>query len=637
MADLVGKTIANYRIDAALKTGGMGAVYKATQVSNGGQVAFKVMLPGAAEDAGLVDRFKREAMVLRDLKHANIIDVYDYGVDTGVLYMVMPFMDRGTLGDLMRKQPLSKQEILKFMTQISDALAYVHGKGLVHRDLKAANVLLDDGGNCKVCDFGLVSVSSEMTKLTKTGVIMGSAAYMAPEQCNGRPVDARTDIYAMGIMLYEMLTGRLPFSGDSWSAIALQQMNQPPPAPDTGVKALDSVVLRALAKNPGQRQQTAAQFSSELAAAIGGRAAMPVLGSPADQTRRSVIKLAAGAGILAAGGVAAAWAFSRRAGNSTEIPALTATSGRPTPTLLAATDLPTTRPSPPPPSSTPASTATDPSPVPTASALRPSPTAVANRVANQTVRKIDADRIGVMLAPGLEMALVRIPAGEFIMGSDKAGDPQAYPDELPKHRLTLREYWMGKTDVTNAQFAAFVKATNYPWSSPANTAAKQNHPVVNVSWYDSLAFCEWARELTDLPLSLPGEAHWEMAARGPDGRVYPWGNQAPDATRLNFANNIGDTTAVGKYDAQGASPFGLDDMAGNVWQWTLSEHRGYPYGLTDGRDNENKNSAVRVLRGGSFDLGAKDVRCACRGGNIPSSRYNYFGFRVCVPPSTTGT
>jgi len=232
------------------------------------------------------------------------------------------------------------------------------------------------------------------------------------------------------------------------------------------------------------------------------------------------------------------------------------------------------------------------------------------------------------LAPGVKLALVRVPAGEFLMGSDKGKDPDADDDEQPQHRLRLGEYWIGKYPVTNAQYKAFVDATGYAppehWEGGQIPAGKENHPVVHVSWYEAVAFCEWAG------LRLPTEAEWEKAARGTDGRTYPWGNQAPDKQRCNFNRNIGDTTRVGQYPA-GTSPYGCLDMAGNVWEWTSSMNRSYPYRADDGRENLEV-ARDRIVRGGSWDDNQRLVRAADRSRNFPENKSDLVGFRCALSP-----
>jgi formylglycine-generating enzyme required for sulfatase activity len=259
--------------------------------------------------------------------------------------------------------------------------------------------------------------------------------------------------------------------------------------------------------------------------------------------------------------------------------------------------------------------------------------AQATQVALATVRqanpprRISADRVALKLAQGVEVELIRIPAGEFSMGSDNALD-----DEKPQHRVTLPEYWIGKTEVTNAQFAAFVKATAYKTDAEVNNAQKQNHPVVNVSWNDALAFTRWVSSVTGQNVRLPSEAEWEKAACGTDGRIYPWGNAAPDRNRVNFADNVKTTVPVGQYGASGASPYGLDDMAGNVWEWTNSVYKSYPYNPNDGRENL-LGTGGRVIRGGAYNYNDFYLRCASRlSYYYPTIRLNDVGFRILASP-----
>ena len=166
------------------------------------------------------------------------------------------------------------------------------------------------------------------------------------------------------------------------------------------------------------------------------------------------------------------------------------------------------------------------------------------------------------------------------MGSDPARDKQAYDDEQPQHRLALPEFYIGKCPVTNEQYAAFIRATGQAapghWKNGQTPADRNGHPVVNVSWKDAVAFGQWLSQASGKVTRLPTEAEWEKAARGSDGRIYPWGNDPPTKELCNFNNNVDGTTPVGQYQA-GASPCGALDMAGNVWEWTGSLDRPYPY------------------------------------------------------------
>lgn len=235
------------------------------------------------------------------------------------------------------------------------------------------------------------------------------------------------------------------------------------------------------------------------------------------------------------------------------------------------------------------------------------------------------------LAPGIELALVLVPAGEFLMGSDKRKDKAARDGETPQHKLSLPDYWIGKHPVTVAQFAAFVQASGHICGPRALRDAKQygNHPVDRVSWCDAKDFCTWASQITGRTVRLPSEAEWEKAARGSDGRLWPWGNEAPDKKRCNFNHNVKDTTPVGQYSPRGDSPYGCVDMAGNVEEWCRSENKPYPYNAEDGREQVICSSAGHVVRGGDWYDEGDHLRCAYRSSRNPFFNNGLIGFR-CV-------
>lgn len=239
--------------------------------------------------------------------------------------------------------------------------------------------------------------------------------------------------------------------------------------------------------------------------------------------------------------------------------------------------------------------------------------------------------------------MIHIPVGKFLMGSDAVKDTLAYPDELQQHLLHLETYSISKYPVTNEQYLRFVQATGHRsprhWQEERPLPWQLNHSVVNVSWHDACTYCAWLSKEKGKEFRLPTEAEWEKAARGSDGRIYPWGNDEPNELFCNFNNHIGSTTSVGIYPA-GVSPYGLHDMAGNVWEWTGSlwgkdfskPEFGYPYDAQDGRENLAAGDEVlRVVRGGAFRHNRGYVRCAVRYRNSPYSDWNYNGFRVVSP------
>ncbi|GEM_PF-1394355 len=249
------------------------------------------------------------------------------------------------------------------------------------------------------------------------------------------------------------------------------------------------------------------------------------------------------------------------------------------------------------------------------------------------LRKHRVGKPAPMPATSLVPEMILIPAGKFLMGIDLEKDKIASPDYWTQHILYLPNYYLAKTPVTNAQYAVFVQTTgrNQPhhWEGDNPPRDRQDHPVVNVSWHDAIAYCKWLSEVMGKPYRLPSEAEWEKGARGTDGRIYPWGNRW-DVMRCNTREvGMGDTTPVGAHP-QGASPYGLLDMVGNVWEWCSSLYQPYPYNPDDGREDSEANGP-RVLRGGSWAYVSKEVaRCSYRYDALPSSFGRDVGFRVVV-------
>jgi len=231
------------------------------------------------------------------------------------------------------------------------------------------------------------------------------------------------------------------------------------------------------------------------------------------------------------------------------------------------------------------------------------------------------------LAPNVKLDLVRIPPGTFMMGSTDA-DRDAWFNEKPQHKVILDEYLIGKYDVTNAQYSIYAQAKGLNWSIPQG---KENHPVVMVSWDDAVAFCAWASQVTGHNVTLPTEAQWEKAARGTDGRIYPWGNDAPNNTQVNVYRPVSDTTEVGKYSPIGDSPYGLADMVGNVWEWVADMYSDTYYASSPSSNPLGPNSGqLRVLRGGSWYNSPLHVRAALRDHGVTSLSGVLYGFRVAV-------
>ncbi|MCU1691546.1 MAG: protein kinase [Frankiales bacterium] len=289
---LVGRLLdGRYRLDSALARGGMATVYTATDTRLDREVAVKVMHRALADDPDFVARFTREAKAAARLSSPEVVSVFDQGTDaaTGLAYLVMELVRGGTLRDLLRAQgPQSPARAVALLEPVLRALAAAHASGLVHRDVKPENVLLGDDGRIKVADFGLARAVEASTLTATTGLLMGTAAYMAPEQVDTGASDPRSDVYAAGVVLFELLTGTPPYGGDSHVRVAYRHVHEDVPAPSTLLEGLpsglDELVVRATRRDPAARPADAGAFLAELRAV---REDLPVV--PAQATRPTLL------------------------------------------------------------------------------------------------------------------------------------------------------------------------------------------------------------------------------------------------------------------------------------------------------------------------------------------------------------
>jgi len=271
MKSLVGTTLGQYRIVEQIGSGGMATVFKAFQPALDRYVAVKVLPAQHALTPGFSERFTREAKAVAQLNHPNILPIYDFGQEGDLSYIVMKYVPAGTLKDRLG-QPLNLQEALRLIEQIAGALDHAHGRGILHRDVKPSNVLLDEGDWVLLTDFGLARMIAGETHLTATGVGIGTPAYMSPEQGKGEKVDQRTDIYSLGVILYEMATGRVPYEAETPLAVVLKHVQGDlslprsinPDIPET----VEQVILKAMAKQPEDRYDSAGEMAEALKRAL---------------------------------------------------------------------------------------------------------------------------------------------------------------------------------------------------------------------------------------------------------------------------------------------------------------------------------------------------------------------------------
>jgi formylglycine-generating enzyme required for sulfatase activity/tRNA A-37 threonylcarbamoyl transferase component Bud32 len=721
-----------YEILEALGRGGFAAVYRARDTKMEREVALKVITGNFTDEASFIQRFRQEARIAANLRHPNIVPVYDFGEVDGALYIAMALIGEGrTLRDLLDEQaPLTLAEALPLLTPLANALDYLHQQDppLVHRDIKPSNVLLEgtDGSHWVVLtDFGLVRSLQASTELTQSGSILGTPAYLAPEQADVKQwgeITPRTDVYALGVVAYEMLTGRAPFSGETPTVLHAHAYESPPPPqellPDLGDE-LSAVLLHALRKTPAERYPSAGAFAAALQdvaetwnEAAQQEATLEQLEAQAqelleagewlealdcctqmmrlDPARSATLKMfnaakkgldreqdeerkrrrlteqyQTGLALLAeekwkqaldafkavskdnpdfrdvqenlvqaqdelqraqwydeaiAHSEAERWAEACRVWLRVLHDRVDYREGDAAVRLLAAAESLVSQ----------HDTLTH--------GFKRSRQALRLYEAlllaferqaweeavsaGEALLQLSADLKGVQAwverargeVPALQSRrelesagdtgtqerdgkeMVRIPAGKFLYGRNQE------ERELPV-------FWIDKTPVTNTEYGRFVAASGHKpprhWKGERPPEAIAEHPVTYVSWHDAVAYAEWAGK------RLPTEEEWEKAARGTDGRTYPWGEEEPTPDLCNFGQNEGGTTPVGKYSPHGDSPDGCVDMAGNVWEWTVTDY-----------DDESK-----VLRGGSWVDNPLGVRCAGRVRYDPYVAWDYDGFR----------
>jgi serine/threonine-protein kinase len=621
-----------YEIVRLLGVGGMGRVYQARHLDLDTMVAIKVLSSALNRDHDAIERFKREARAMAKIQHPNAVRVIDYGVGDENCYLVMEFLEGESLRDRLQKRGrLPVAETVKYAEQVFYALEFMHRKGITHRDLKPDNIFLqqDDGLEVvKVLDFGIAKVQTATavnSNLTRDGMMIGTPRYMSPEQCQGQAVDGRSDLYSFGVVLYEMLSGTVPFDDENPFVTALKHINNPLPplhavAPDLAPEIV-ATIHKALAKPAAERHQSAKEFAQALLAAANMTPALNMPMLDAETTTNELTPVATPTkdaptdrkGGRKGGTVPYGKAVSvvtDEGGGARSKPWLTYAAAGVVGVGLLFGALKVT-------GVLPGGESVPPKTEPTA-----------------------AMTSGPVAASALT-EFILIPGGEFVMGADEGdGDVKPEKDESPAHAEKVAPFYIGRYEVTNAEYKKFVDAKAYAppkhWKNGAYDPGTDEFPVTNVSWQDAAAYCEWLSEKEGVAFRLPTEAEWEYAARGADKRMYPWG----DYKRDNIAN-----TNQYKEDAKGQtllarvteppnnvtdkSAFGVFGMGGNVCEWTASNFAAYAgskYSPTP------KDLECKVYRGGNFSSPLSQARTTSRKWNVPSLTRDDLGFRVAATP-----
>jgi formylglycine-generating enzyme required for sulfatase activity len=574
----------------------MGTVYRARQVHLQRVVAIKVMKPALAADEDFCERFMREARAGAAITHPNVVVIHDADHREGLLFQVFEFVPGGDLAQLVKARgPLPSVEALRLIAECADGLQAIHQAGMLHRDIKPQNIFLDAKGQAKLGDLGMARHADGEDQLTGSGAVMGTPAYMAPEQARGAAIDIRADIYALGATLYTLLTARKPFPGANALEVIAKVIADPTPDPRAVVPSVPTqvagLVRKAMAKRPEDRFATSTELRQEVLRVI------PTLNSGPRSVQSE----------LKSGPSPDPHPVARRAtqprGEPVARPRWTWNPGTVMGLLIVLVGVVAL-----------IAFAVGAHPVHPAHATvvaAPAPWASAQG-------QDDAGCWADLTVAGVTQRFRWIPSGNFTMGSP-ADEPGRNWDETV-HRVTITQpYWLADTDCTQELWKA-VMGTN-----PAKYNDDPQKPVEQVSWEDcQLMIATLNQRDARLTARLPTEAEWEYACRAGSGGAFPGSDL--DALAWYNANAKDSTHAV---KGKASNPWGLYDMNGNVWQWCSDWHGDYatgpvsdPVGPATGTD--------RVRRGGAFNGLPAICRSAARSWAAPDLHFGDLGFRLCI-------
>lgn len=628
-----------YRLDSLIGVGGMGDVYRATHIHIDTEFAVKLLKPEFVADQTAIKRFQLEAKAAGRIQHPNAVRVTDFGVTPEkIVYLVMELVQGQSLRDLIRSEKrLETLRAVNIVRQVCGAVEAAHRSGVIHRDLKPDNIIIEPHQileRVKVLDFGIAKLREAKSDsfLTQAGTIIGTPQYMSPEQCQGLSLDPRSDIYSIGILLYEILTGTVPFDGESTLQVVYNQLHVIPRSikelsPDIP-EPLAKVIMRALEKEPNDRQSSAIELSEELKQAVK---------KEAEEASYSMAEPYLVPPLTPHGGPPSG--KHSLEDHEIKFPSLGAKNQplaeRSTTAL------------PPPKSQSEAETRireqrrpTNPDrQVPT---LEKRPTRETGAGEGEFQQKSKLPLLAgaalvliVLIAAGIYFTrkdepvvttppktisppagMALIQGGKFMMGRDDGSS-----DEGPVHEVELKSFFLDQQEVTNQEYKKFVDATGRPaprnWKSNGSYAPDEARlPVTYVTWDDAAAYAKWAGK------RLPTEAEWEYAARGGNAYVYPWGNQwVAGYANIDRKGQL-KPAPVSSFDKD-VSAFGIYDLAGNVSEW-VQDNYSERYGA-------KPDPRLRVYRGGNFldapDKGTNTYRWADYPNDIPEDQILRVGFR----------
>jgi eukaryotic-like serine/threonine-protein kinase len=614
LSDVVGS---KYQILCHIGGGGMAHVYLARHRFHGGLFAIKVLAEHLAGDPSIVSRFEHEASMAASLgSHPNIVPIFDIGEGNGLHYLIMQFVAGEDLASFLRREGrVTLPAAANIITQATEALSCAEARHIVHRDLKPANMLLDEAGRIKLLDFGIARIADISNGLTRPGESVGTPYYMSPEQVRGEPCDIRSDLYALGVVFFELLTGHKPFESESSPAVQIAHLTTPPPSILDYDRSLpepcDAIVQRLLAKRPENRYQNTGELL-EVLTRYGASTGPGILRPSIDSSLQEAIRRAQ------------QLPLNHQSAATTPAPSLSPTGASTAPAGSSGSD------------SAAASIPNAPAVSGetnngTKSALRPSFIVAASAVLLALVvlaavwlrhpKPVIAPQTATAALPQVYSdahgRMVLVPAGTFVLGS--TGDHSA-------QNITLSAFYIDEAEVSNAEYRRFCEATSHAPPQIPDYSSHPEYPVSGVSFEDAYAYALWAGK------RLPTEQEWEKAARGTDGRIYPWGDEP-------WTDNLPTSVQAVDSNPLRRSPYGAYNMAGNVWEWTATPVNPSPAETNAMRQllkGQSFSADWRVMKGGSFARGDSEDFAVTKHRVLPvDARSPWIGFR-CVRNAPPG-
>ncbi len=684
-----------YKLEKRLGQGGMGVVYLARHVYLKTLHAIKVILPDlVGNDPQLVTRFHQEARAAAAIRHQNVISVTDFGVvNRKMPFLVMEYVEGESLHELLsREKRISADKAVELMCGICAGVAAAHRLGIVHRDLKPLNIMIcKDAPSLpeavKILDFGLAKIKSgellgSFIQAQTTG-LMGSPYYMAPEQWADEEPNPQSDVYSLGIILYQMIAGDVPFKGNSIPAIMKKHLSDPPPPfASKGISAptaLEKAIFHALEKDRQKRTQSVEEFLNEIKRAVGYQSFAPATTATLQPTSLYLLSNSPGAqvfvdnvpvgqtkldGSLFIEGVQSGSHKIRVVHKDfQDWEEVVVCDGNPKQLVASLTEIeskPIEKPSLPlhmVPSAPPNTEAEKPATISAEKVIQKS-AGISPETKKPFSKSLILSIAGILLLLSLivvvgvllyrlttqnenkEIAttaekvapepekqafkpeMIKIPGGTFKMGRNDGNIR-----EKPEFLVTVRDFYLEKTEVTNAEYEQFVKDTGHPapphWVGGRLLDSEKMMPVVFVDMNDIQEFVKWRSKRDGVQYRLPTEEEWEYAARnGADDNLYPWGDKWEND---KAAVEVYKLMPVGSFP-KGANKWGVLDLIGNVWEWTSSKIKPYP-GANIVFDKPNNF----VIRGGSFNsksTGDKAITSTTRGDVEPTRKDGLLGFRL---------